>query len=67
MIARVGGTNLFRADLTTWAPRCGDEARAVGTVHQALLSGVLLQWLIDPDRADLVGGLRLIAEDVLTR
>ncbi|WP_410668732.1 hypothetical protein [Amycolatopsis sp. cmx-4-68] len=46
------------------------EARAVGTVHQALLSGVMLQWLIDPDRAlsdaDLVRGLRLIATAVLT-
>ena len=28
-----------------------DEARAVGTVHQALLSGVVLQRPIDPDRA----------------
>jgi AcrR family transcriptional regulator len=26
-------------------------ARAVGSLHQALLSGALVQWLIDPDRA----------------
>jgi AcrR family transcriptional regulator len=46
-----------------------DEALAAGTVHQALLSGVMLQWLIDPDHApsaaDLVRGLHLIAADVL--
>ncbi|MDT7805618.1 MAG: hypothetical protein QOI78_9051, partial [Actinomycetota bacterium] len=45
------------------------EARAVGTVHQALLSGVVLQWLADPDHApsgaDLIHGLRLLAKDVL--
>ena len=27
------------------------QARAVGSLHQALVSGVLVQWLIDPDRA----------------
>ncbi|WP_255410317.1 hypothetical protein [Amycolatopsis sp. CA-128772] len=39
-------------------------------MHQALLSGVMLQWLIGPDHApsaaDLVRGLRLLATDVLT-
>jgi AcrR family transcriptional regulator len=44
------------------------KAQAVGSVHQALLSGVLVQWLTDPDRApsasDLAGGLRVIAEDM---
>jgi hypothetical protein len=43
-------------------------AQAVGSVHQALLSGVLVQWLIDPDRApsaqDLLTGLRVIAGDM---
>ena len=31
----------------------GDEqrARAIGSLHQALVSGVLVQWLIDPERA----------------
>jgi AcrR family transcriptional regulator len=44
------------------------KAQAVGSVHQALLSGVLVQWLTDPDRApsasDLASGLRLITEDM---
>jgi AcrR family transcriptional regulator len=44
------------------------KAQAVGSVHQALLSGVLVQWLTDPDRApsasDLASGLRVIAEDM---
>ncbi|WP_284748509.1 TetR/AcrR family transcriptional regulator [Amycolatopsis sp. RTGN1] len=63
-LARFGLANLFQG-----LDDGSDEARAVGTVHQALLSGVMLQWLIDPDHApsgaDLVRGLRLIATDVL--
>ena len=43
-------------------------ARAVGSLHQALLSGVLIQWLIDPDRApaaaDLAAALLTIAGQV---
>ena len=43
-------------------------ARAVGSLHQALLSGVLVQWLIDPDRApsaaDLAAALLTIAGQV---
>jgi hypothetical protein len=43
-------------------------ARAVGSLYQALLSGVLVQWLIDPDRApsaaDLAAGLLAIAGQV---
>jgi AcrR family transcriptional regulator len=39
-------------------------ARTVGSFYQALLSGVLVQWLIDPSRApsghDLAEGLRRI-------
>ena len=27
------------------------QARAIGSLHQALVSGVLVQWLIDPERA----------------
>jgi AcrR family transcriptional regulator len=49
----------------------GDDhrvARAVGSLHQALLSGVLIQWLIDPDRApsaaDLATALRAIARQL---
>jgi AcrR family transcriptional regulator len=64
-LARIGLANLFQG---LDDPADG-RTRAVGTVHQALLSGVMLQWLIDPDRApsgtDLVRGLRLIATDVL--
>jgi AcrR family transcriptional regulator len=40
-------------------------ARAVGSLHQALLSGVLVQWLIDPSRApsaaELAAALQAIA------
>jgi hypothetical protein len=28
-----------------------EKMRAIGSLHQALVSGVLVQWLIDPDRA----------------
>ena len=28
-----------------------DTVRAIGSLHQALVSGVLVQWLIDPGRA----------------
>jgi hypothetical protein len=44
------------------------KAQAVGSVHQALLSGILVQLLIDPGQApsagDLIAGLRTIAEAV---
>jgi AcrR family transcriptional regulator len=40
------------------------RARAVGSVYHALISGVIAQWLIDPERApsaaDLAEGLRVI-------
>jgi AcrR family transcriptional regulator len=40
----------------------------VGAIHQALLSGILVQWLIDPENAptakDLSSGLRKLAADV---
>jgi BetI-type transcriptional repressor, C-terminal len=43
----------------------GPEAKLVGSVYQALLSGVLVQWLIDPEHApsgrDLAEALRVIA------
>jgi AcrR family transcriptional regulator len=43
----------------------GKADRAVGSVFQALLSGVLAQWLVDPDRApsaaELASGLAAIA------
>lgn len=44
------------------------RAQAIGSVHQALLSGVLVQWVVDPERApsaaDLAAGLRAIAGDM---
>jgi AcrR family transcriptional regulator len=49
----------------------GDDhgvARAVGSLYQALFSGVLIQWLIDPDRApsaaDLAAALQAIARQL---
>lgn len=42
-----------------------DQARAVGSLHQALISGVMVQWLLDPARApsaaELTAALRAIA------
>jgi AcrR family transcriptional regulator len=44
------------------------KAQAVGSVHQALLTGVLVQWLTDPGHAptaaDLTTALRAIADDI---
>jgi hypothetical protein len=44
------------------------EARAMGGFYQALISGVLIQWLVDPTRAptaeDLTEALRSIAQRV---
>jgi uncharacterized protein YjeT (DUF2065 family) len=34
-----------------------EKMRAIGSLHQALVSGVLVQWLIDPDRAPSAAGL----------
>jgi AcrR family transcriptional regulator len=46
-------------------PADRQRARAVGSLHQALVSGVLVQWLIDPDRApspaDLAAAMATIA------
>jgi len=49
----------------------GDDdgvARAVGSLHQALFSGILIQWLIDPDRApcaaDIAAALQAIAQQL---
>jgi AcrR family transcriptional regulator len=44
------------------------RARAIGSLHQALVSGVLVQWLIDPERApspaELAQGMQAIAEQI---
>lgn len=46
------------------------RAQAVGSLHQALLSGMLVQWLVDPDRApsaaELTLALLAVAEDART-
>jgi AcrR family transcriptional regulator len=43
------------------------KARALGSFYQALMSGVIVQWLIDPDRApsaaDLTEALRLVGAE----
>ena len=45
-----------------------EDGRAIGSLHQALLSGVLVQWLMDPERApsaaDLARGLLAITNHV---
>lgn len=45
-----------------------EKAQAVGSVHQALLSGVVVQWLVDPGQApsagDLTSALQAITEDM---
>ena len=49
-------------------PADRQQARAVGSLHQALVSGVLVQWLIDPERApspaDLAAAMAAIAAQV---
>jgi hypothetical protein len=42
---------LYGVDPADTDPASTEQARAVGSLHQALISGVLVQWLIDPDRA----------------
>ncbi len=46
----------------------GARARAVGSFHLALLNGLMIQWLVDPERTpsggDMVEALREILEDV---
>ena len=62
-----GGRALWARALNGLEADGDDEgvARAVGSLHQALLSGVLVQWLIDPGRApsatDLAAALQAIA------
>ncbi len=62
-----GGRLLWASLLQGLSP--GDaDAQPVGSFYQALLSGVLVQWLVDPDRApssrDLAGALRFIADNL---
>jgi AcrR family transcriptional regulator len=45
-----------------------EQARAIGSLHQAMVSGVLVQWLIDPERApspaDLAHAQQAIAAQI---
>lgn len=47
------------------------SAKVVGSFHQALLTGVMAQWLIDPDNApsghDLAEALRIILSETAER
>ena len=42
-----------------------DAARSLGSVQMALISGIMIQWLLDPERApsgaDVVAGIRRMA------
>jgi hypothetical protein len=64
------GGRLFLAELLQDADPAADERTAwlVGSLYQALLSGLAVQWLVDPDRApsgrDLAEALRTIADDL---
>jgi len=63
--ARVGLTGLFDQ---LAEPIDEHTARTVGSFYQALLSGVMVQWLLDPERApsgrDLAEAIRTIARSV---
>ena len=59
----------FQASSQVWLATFDmEKTRAIGSLHQALVSGVLVQWLIDPGRApspaELALGLQAIAEQV---
>lgn len=43
------------------------QARAIGSLHQALVSGVLVQWLIDPERAPSAAGLTQALQAIAAR
>jgi hypothetical protein len=49
-------------------PADEQRARAIGSLHQALVSGVLVQWLIDPERApsaaELAAGMQAMADQI---
>ena len=55
------------ADLFGSRDEAGDERRLLGGLYQAILGGLILQWLIDPPNAptgaDIVAALRLAAQD----
>jgi AcrR family transcriptional regulator len=52
----------FVTESEKFAGRAEESARAVGSFHMALFDGLMLQWLIDPERAptsqDMAGAWR---------
>jgi len=68
------GQHEGRRGTVTWLQALDEDAvtdasvRTVGSVHMALISGVMMQWLIDPQHSpsghDVVQGLRAIAAAV---
>jgi hypothetical protein len=64
--AREGLAELFISSLRPADPAAD---RSVGAFHYALMTGVIAQWLIDPEKAptakDLTEALKLIAADVV--
>jgi AcrR family transcriptional regulator len=60
------------AELFHHLDREGDQRRAwqVGSFYQALMSGIVVQWLVDPERAptgrDLADALRIVMADLRT-
>jgi AcrR family transcriptional regulator len=62
---RMGLAALFQNIDPTVDPK---QAQAVGSFYQALMTGVIVQWLIDPQRApsgrDLAEALRLVLASV---
>ncbi|MDP9862641.1 MULTISPECIES: TetR/AcrR family transcriptional regulator [Streptosporangium] len=69
--ARLGLAEMFRNVGAPAGEAGGDkDARIVGSLYQAMLSGVLVQWLVDPEQApsgrDLVDALRIVGDDMGT-
>jgi AcrR family transcriptional regulator len=65
--ARLGLAELFNTFPDSAAATPAEKA-AVGALHQALLTGVLTQWLVDPAQAltpaDLATALRRLADSI---
>jgi AcrR family transcriptional regulator len=44
-----------------------EQARAIGSLHQAMVSGLLVQWLIDPERAPSAADLASAQQAIATQ
>lgn len=62
-----GRTGMAQAFLGMDPQADPEKARVAGLLHQALLAGVMIQWMVDPESApsakDLTEGLKAILED----